>query len=85
MSSEVKYIPQVEYYSVYDKVADTFAPLFGAKNDNVAYRSFSKGLEDAKDVIADDLELWHVGTLNDTIKERGFFANMYVVSGVEKE
>lgn len=45
-------------YSIYDKVADEFGPVFEAKNDMVASRGYT-GL--VKPDIAHDYELYAVG------------------------
>lgn len=45
-------------YSIYDKVADEFGPIFEAKNDMVASRAYA-GL--VKPDMAHDYELYAVG------------------------
>lgn len=44
-------------YSILDKVAQEFGPLFGAKNDEVAKRQFSNFMKGDRVIYADDYEL----------------------------
>lgn len=54
----------VSYYSVFDNVAQDFAPVFPARNDRDALRQFNASMRQAKDKQAsfnpEEYELWHV-------------------------
>lgn len=67
-------------YSVYDKVAESFGPLFQANNDRVAQRNFSNLMisqfnQNPKTFVPSDFELYMVG---------GFDNETGVMSVVEK-
>lgn len=56
-------------YSVYDKIACTFGPLFQANNDNVAQRNFSNLMiqqytQNPHTFIPSDFELYYVGSFD---------------------
>lgn len=63
-----------QLYSIYDRVAMDFGPIFQARNDGVAVRAFRSHLE-GKAVSQEEYCLMHVGEFD---SERG------AVSGVEK-
>lgn len=48
-------------YSIKDKIANEFGPIFQAKNDGVAKRMYSQTLQGDHVVYADDYSLWSVG------------------------
>lgn len=50
-------------YSVWDKVMNSFAPPFVAKNDNVAIRNFMFGAKKLPNVS--DLQLFRLGVWSD--------------------
>lgn len=50
-------------YLIYDKVADSYAPVFQAKNDAVACRACASALLNVHDVR--DYQLVKVGTIED--------------------
>lgn len=48
-------------YSIEDKVANEFGPIFQAKNDGVAKRMYSQTIQGDRILYADDYRLWSVG------------------------
>lgn len=49
-------------YSIYDKVAQEFGPVFEAKNDDVAERNHINAISNV--VYKDDFELYCVGSID---------------------
>ena len=50
------------FYTIFDKVANEYAPVFQAVNDGVALRSVKKILSDVDD--ASDYQVFRVGTFD---------------------
>lgn len=54
-------------YTIVDMVAEDTAPVFCAKNDNVALRQFNMLMKDAPDVDKDNYKLFKVGQMDSEI------------------
>lgn len=52
----------MKLYSIYDKVAKRYNPPFVAENDDVANRSFQKGM--LNQPFAEDMDLYCLGIFN---------------------
>lgn len=48
---------KMNYYTIYDLVAQEAGPVFQAKNDEVAYRSYNNILKDLSEASKDDFKL----------------------------
>ena len=48
-------------YSIEDKIANEFGPVFQAKNDGVAKRMYVQTMQGDRILYADDYRLWSVG------------------------
>lgn len=53
----------MKYYSIHDKLAESWGPLFPAVNQDVAFRTFNKVLNDVDS--KDDFELYQVADFDD--------------------
>lgn len=66
-------------YVIRDNVADTFGPLYEAKNDAVAIRQFKNLLE--RQVNKEDFELYKVGKYDNEKGEVSALSKIQVYSG----
>jgi len=55
-------------YTIYDKVAEISGPVFQAKNDSTAIRILAD-LVMRTDVVAEDYEMYRIGTFDDETRE----------------
>lgn len=76
---------EVNYYAVYDIVADDFGPFFVARNDNSAYRSYELSFKDNDKLNPDDYRLYHICTFSNTLKNVDCVGKIYPVNGIERE
>lgn len=55
------------YYAIYDRLAEMYAPLCELQNDMVARRSFKEAckINEAYKLHAEDLEIHRIGTFED--------------------
>lgn len=53
---------KMSLYSIYDTLSEEYAPLFQAKNNQVAIRQFKEALKTCP--YPTDFQLWHVGTVS---------------------
>lgn len=51
-------------YSIFDRIAEEFGPVFEAKNDSVAIRNWRNTLERAEGVREDEYRLYWIGTID---------------------
>lgn len=73
----------IRLYSIYDKLANTFAEPFNAVNDDVAKRNFRYTMSRYNDYFVKDMELYCVG---DFCVESGDMRSLYrlfIDSGVQ--
>lgn len=50
-------------YSIYDKVAEEFGPIFESSNDMTATRAKNHLIKDVEEIMRDDYELYKVATV----------------------
>lgn len=59
----------VNYYCVYDCIADEYGPMFPHRNDSTAFRAYELGFKsspDGQERNPDEYQLWFVGSFDDS-------------------
>lgn len=51
-------------YSIFDRKAEEFGPVFQSKNDEVAIRAYRKHMQNVDALSKDDYELAYLGTFD---------------------
>ena len=71
-------------YYIYDRVADNFIYFCEAPNDAVAQRAFVNSCENDFKAVADDLDLFCLGSLDNTgiIPDKTFVCKFNSLKGV---
>lgn len=75
----------VRYYSVFDCVGDDFGPLFPAKNDNMAFRSFQLSFQEKKELNPDDYKLFMVCQVGNSVDDFKVLDDRYEVKGISSK